>query len=229
MKRIVGATCLAVMWALTIASPVDAGKTRHKQSARCDVAHGHVVIADSQAIVYRSVEAFEPSVVYACSFTHPHIYERGPCQGDGSCGSLGCLSVEREALAGTYVAYAYFLVLGEEKDREETFLVIVRDLRNGRILYKIPTGTPRPQNASSVVGAGPVRTLVLKSDGSVAWINEHPLGLLGDETDYEVHALDKTGSRILASGTDIDPRSLALAGSTLYWMQGGKPFFTRLG
>jgi hypothetical protein len=34
--------------------------------------------------------------------------------------------------------------------------------------------------------------------------------------------VDKNGSRLLASSTEIDPSSLALAGSTLYWTQGGK-------
>jgi hypothetical protein len=122
MIRIVAATYLAAaMSALIVASPVDAGKTSHKQLARCDVAHGHVMMTDSQAIVYRSIEAFEPSVAYACSFTHPRIYELGPFQGEGSCSSQGCLSVERETLVGTYVAYEYFLVLGEGKNREEHF------------------------------------------------------------------------------------------------------------
>jgi hypothetical protein len=62
---------------------------------------------------------------------------------------------------------------------------------------------------------------VVKSDGAVAWIvaiygREHP-------AEYEVHALDRTGSRVLAFGPGISPRSLALAGSTLYWTQGGNP------
>jgi len=45
---------------------------------------------------------------------------------------------------------------------------------------------------------------------------------------YEVRAVDKTGSRLLASGGDIDPTSLALAGSTLYWTQGSLPFSAQL-
>jgi hypothetical protein len=47
-------------------------------------------------------------------------------------------------------------------------------------------------------------------------------------TSFEVHAADRTGSRLLASGPTIDPHSLALAGSTLYWTQGGKPFTASL-
>jgi hypothetical protein len=44
----------------------------------------------------------------------------------------------------------------------------------------------------------------------------------------EVHAVDTTGSRLLASGTDIGSKSLALAGSTLYWTQGDTPMSTTL-
>jgi hypothetical protein len=58
--------------------------------------------------------------------------------------------------------------------------------------------------------------IVVKSDGSVAWIVE-------SSSEYQVRAVDKSGSRVLSSGTNIDPHSLALAGSTLYWTQGGKP------
>ena len=129
-----------------------------------------------------------------------------------------------ETLAGTYVAYEYFLVLGEEKDREETFLIIVRDLHNGHVLHKVPTGVPFPPDPL-VVGNGPASSIALKNDGSVAWITADSVG---ETIYYEVHALDKTGNRLLATGTDIVPHSLALAGSTLYWTQDGKPFSTKL-
>jgi len=33
---------------------------------------------------------------------------------------------------------------------------------------------------------------------------------------------------VLATGTSIDPSSLALAGSTLYWSEAGKPFTAQL-
>ena len=61
--------------------------------------------------------------------------------------------------------------------------------------------------------------IVVKSDGAVAWIvRTDP-----EEGMYQVHALDQTGSRVLSTGSDIAPSSLALAGSTLYWTQGGEP------
>ena len=49
--------------------------------------------------------------------------------------------------------------------------------------------------------------------------------LIGREVNYyDLYALDSSGERLLASGTELAPSSLALAGSTLYWTQGGRPF-----
>jgi hypothetical protein len=64
----------------------------------------------------------------------------------------------------------------------------------------------------------------VKPDGSVAWIEEHELS----PRSYVVHVADRSGIRTLASGTDIDPKSLALAGSTVYWTQGARPASTAL-
>lgn len=61
--------------------------------------------------------------------------------------------------------------------------------------------------------------IVAMSDGAVAWIVETGT----NAADYQVHAIDKSGSRVLASGSNIEPQSLALAGNTFYWTQEGKP------
>jgi hypothetical protein len=87
----------------------------------------------------------------------------------------------------------------------------------------VPTGT----NGPSSIGLGPVTSLVLKSDGAVAWIARNkPIG--EPATSYEVHAVDKTGARLLAAGDEIAPGSLVLAGGTLYWTQGGRPMSATL-
>ncbi len=94
----------------------------------------------------------------------------------------------------------------------------MRNLRTGRLIRKLPTGTPMTPRPSWI-GIGPTTAIVVKSDGAVAWIVETDF-----PTEYQVHTVDKSGNRVLASGTDIDPSSLALAGNTLYWTQGGQPF-----
>jgi hypothetical protein len=79
---------------------------------------------------------------------------------------------------------------------------------------------PKPMS----IGIGPAVAIVVKRDGSVAWIVETIQELGG----YQVHAVDKSGSRVLASSPDIDRTSLALAGSTLYWTRSGEPFSSSL-
>ncbi|HEY3760058.1 MAG TPA: hypothetical protein VGL37_09865 [Solirubrobacteraceae bacterium] len=90
----------------------------------------------------------------------------------------------------------------------------MRNLRTGRVVREVPTGTPATPN-KSVVGIGPTTSILVKDDGAVAWIVE-----TGFPTTYQVHAIDSNGSRVVASGSDIDPSSLALAANTIYWTAG---------
>ncbi len=118
------------------------------------------------------------------------------------------------AIHGTIAAY-------DENDGENDHIV-VRDLRNGRILHRVLAG-PRPN-------IGPATVIVTKSNGSMAWIVETKEENESTKApaEYEVRAVDKSGTRILASGTGIVPNSLALAGSTIYWTQDGKAASTTL-
>jgi hypothetical protein len=120
-------------------------------------------------------------------------------------------------------------------------VVVVRDLRTGRVLHKSPTGSPlRPE--AGYVGVGNVVAIVLKGDGAVAWIADDyerssGAGTANEAVYFDVEAVDRTGSRLLASGTAVDPSSLSLAvgatnvgyhsaalmGSLLYWTEGGTP------
>ena len=63
-----------------------------------------------------------------------------------------------------------------------------------------------------------ITTIVLKSDGSVAWIVE-----TGNSNSpyYQLHAIDQSGSRVLATASTIAPDSLHLDGSQLTWTQPG--------
>jgi hypothetical protein len=126
--------------------------------------------------------------------------------------------VRMETLAGPVVAYEVASAVGlATGDDRFTWQVVVRDLRSGRVLHRVPTGTA-PANPF-VVGVGPAVSIVVKIDGAVAWVAKAP----PSEGTYQLHVLDKTGTRLLASGTDIAPSSLAIAGSRLYWMDGANP------
>jgi hypothetical protein len=123
-----------------------------------------------------------------------------------------------ETLAGAIAAYEAASASGAQGQAKTiSWRVVVRDLRSGRVLHDVPTGTPKANPFA--VGVGRTLEIVVKSDGAVAWIAQAP----PYEGTYQVHALEKSGSRLLASGAEVDPSSLAIGGSTLYWTQGGKP------
>jgi len=178
-------------------------------------------------------------------FVNPTLVVRGCVDGhrrshaigepvECSAGSTsGCGGIDRETLDDTMVAYEEISVSSEGNGGgSSSYLVIVRDLRTGRVLHRTPTGTPL-QPRSDYVGVGNAVAIVVKSDGSVAWIADDyerssGAGTPSETRYFDVEAVDSSGSRLLASGTNVDPSSLALAGNTLYWTQGGKPASTAL-
>ncbi len=214
MRRIMTSTIPALALLLATASPSAAG-SRHTTAMRCSPGHSHVIAADAQAQIYEAPMSLaypEFLSIYGCSYGHKRSYLLGPAPYGSPSGAGG---VENEILAGSIVAYE------EVSNRPccQHWLVVVRNLSNGHVLHRVPTGTPvKPEPLS--VGIGSVAGIVVKLDGSVAWIVE-----TGEEEGrYQVHAIDKSGSRVLASSPDIDPSSLALAGNTVYWTEGGQPF-----
>ena len=189
---------------------------------RCPVGR-HLIVANGQAEIY---ETEEPVIstgerVNGCAFANGRISRLGVAP---ACGAPICGGLEHETLNGAVAAYESFFT-GEE---EGFWYVVVRNLRTGRILRHLPTGAPliaRPD----FKGVGPARAIVVKADGSVAWIawdlqrSREYTSSSSEARFYDVYASDKSGTRLLASGFDVSPFSLALAGSTIYWTQGGKP------
>jgi len=178
-----------------------------------------VIAADPQAEIYGIRKNEEEVVYWGCVFGHSRSFLVGftdECISNGG----ACASTSHLTLAGTLLAREYSrtsFVLGDER------LIEVEDLRTGRVLHSVPTGVTFPPKPKTV-GDGPATAIVLKSDGAVAWI----VDTVQKNDMYQVHAVDRSGSRLLASGSDIDPKSLALAGSTLYWTQGRKPYSATL-
>jgi hypothetical protein len=237
----IGATCALAFFptpgrASTFASP-------HGVATKCRPGHSRLISANSQAQLYKATEphAFPEYLgVYGCVYGHRPVF-LGPLPYASSGGAGG---IAYETLAGSMVAYQESTIGGYESGRAE-WRVVVRNLRNGRVVQRVPTGqplTPMPE----YVGVGNVVSLTLKSDGAVAWIaDDYERSATPNGTGYpyfDVYALDKSGPRLVASGTNIDPSSLALSvggmnigmssqsvvGSTLYWTQGGQSFSTTL-
>jgi hypothetical protein len=206
-----------------------------KRPLKCPPSRGRLVAADARAELYsipgprRPFRGEESATIVGC-LRHGRAYALGPAP----FGTAAIVDgVFEETLAGSVVAYERFcevFALGTTLERlcgaQESELVVVRDLRTGRVIHRVPTGSPpsvervEPSQPGGRIGAGRMTAIVVRSDGAVAWIvdTRKRLGT------FELHELDRSGARIAAAGSDIDPHSLALAGGTIYWTQGGRPF-----
>jgi hypothetical protein len=216
MKRLI-LLILVVVAACLPYSAFAEGSRNGGRLARCPPRHTEVVKANREAVLYYGPNANREnfSEWFACAYRTKRAYLLG-IEAEFSSGGGG--GVELPQLVGPVVAY------GKSLDVEGIFpdpghsinLVIVRNLRTGRILHKVPTGPSSPHS----VGRGPLGALVVKRDGAVAWTSG-----AGDATSkHEIHAIDRTGTRLLASGLGIDPLSLKLKGSTISWTQNGQSF-----
>lgn len=189
----------------------------------CGPGNGHLVIArDVQAEVYR-VHKYE-SAVYeyrGCVFGSKRSLRLGRELVSGS--PYGSLAIKDMVLASAIVAYETELSSGAGELKKSERHVVVVDLRTGQVLHRVPTGMSR-YPALKITGAGEVCAIVVKRNGAVAWINDTSQR----ENRFEVHALDANGERVLAVGSNVAPESLALAGSTVYWVEGGKPMSATL-
>jgi hypothetical protein len=93
--------------------------------------------------------------------------------------------------------------------------VIVRRLSDGRQLRVLPATTNRLAPESYQL----VGSIVVKTDGAVAWIAA-ARSIVRQSADEEVHRADRRGQRELDSGTSINSGSMRLHGSTLTWRHG---------
>lgn len=235
MRR-VGVAALVMFTLVFDAASAGGALPRRRTSSRCPQAHAHPVLADAHVVIYTVHEAVKGPyetehfiVTRVCAYGHPGSFKIAehripePTEGWGG----GAFHV---TLDGSMVAYEKWKTSATRYYQEgeplwSTWRVIVRDARTGRIVRAVPTGTAQPAEPwFHFVGDGKATMIVLKGDGSVGWITDTEQ----ENNRYEVHAADHNGSRVLATGDDIDPNSLALAGSTLYWTQEGKPMSARL-
>ncbi len=223
MRRLATIIASAVLISISttaIATAATHARQGHKGTAECPPKHEAVLAADAQAIVYKAPTSPESlgGDIFACSYSNKHSFRLGSELYGGPSGSGGVLPV---ALAGPVVAYG----VGESYTGPSGHSfreIMVRNLVTGKLILKTPNGSPAEPGD---IGLGETTAIVVKSNGSVAWIVRAGLAQLGG---IQVRSVDKTGSHLLAASPEIEPDSLALAGSTLYWMQGGKPMSATL-
>jgi hypothetical protein len=191
---------LAAITALTLSAllvvPMAGAKSTRKRS--CPAKGRHALVANAQAEIYEAEGPLEKER-FACAYAAGHPYALGPKPEFSPSGGGG---IEREILAGHMVAYEDFAV-GEYNKHWD---VVVRNLWTGKVLRTVPSQ------------GGFVLALVMKANGSAAWI----VATEGDAGTYSVVVSDTTGTHVVATGS-IEPKSLAVAGNTLYWTESGRP------
>jgi hypothetical protein len=210
-------TSIFIVGLLIPAASVSAAHHRGRASTKCKPGHTRLIAADTQTQVFAVPKEEKVLLYVGCAYGHKKSFVIG---GVGGCTPRICSATKHVTLAGPIAAYEEFNFadagLGESSSK---FLVVVQDLSTGRVLREVPTGTPKSPHPG-LVGAGSTTAIVVTSDAAVAWIVESEF----KPQEYQVHAVDKSGSRLLASGPGVGPSSLALAGSTLYWTQACRPF-----
>ena len=198
--------------AVSAALAVVAATSASAEAARtptCTKKSGTTVVATKQARVFK-----KGGRVYACLYRLArHRAGRRFLLGDGS--------VRNVRLAGRFVGYSRVVDTGPK--------VTVKELRRGRLVHNA-----RPTSLSP---APPVVTdLVLKRNGSVAWIAGStpldipmaPPGTVVPRPTYQVQKADRDSSAVLDQGRDIAPGSLALRRSTVSWSKGGRTYSAQL-
>jgi hypothetical protein len=216
MRRVGMYVIAVLLLLLAVASVSDASV----KIARCPPRGLHVVASNREAAVY-SIRRGEVQYYRGCLRGKKRSFFLGELS---ECASSdgGCEGIEHITLAGAVVAdeRAFGSPFRDE------WVVEVHDLRTGRLLYEVPTGSPlkpRPE----YVGVGEVITLVAKSDGAVAWIardteRSPEQGTGVGARYYDLGIYDRSGYRQLAAGVNVHPRSLTLTGHTIHWIQGDK-------
>ena len=210
---------VALVMMLATASASDASRSG-RQSPGCSPLPSRVLTVDARAKVYQVTG----TLVRGCEIPgtgkifgrvrgsrRAYLLEAAPFGTTEGIGGLASLT-----LAGTTVAYEnYFEDFGPGAPR--TNMMEVRNLRTGRLIHRVPMIAHEYESPPDPGSA----TTVLKPDGAVAWI-------VLNAGEYEVHVVDRAGSRVLAVGSDIEPHSLTLDASKLHWTQGGEPMSASL-
>ena len=168
----------------------------------CGPAKAKTLAADSSARVYS-----RGGSVYGCAKSGHKSFRLGAVANSMSEGRAGPI-----ALAGVDVAYGltYFGVDTISAD------VVVRSLTGGDVLRRQSsyTGSVGPEYFETV------HDIVVKPDGSVAWIASAGSIISGKPADTEVEKSDRSPGTLLDKSRQIKVDSLRLRGSLLRWRVG---------
>src|ERR1700761_7697214 len=137
MRRMV-VVAISLLAPLSVAS-ADAASVRHKATAMCRLAHPGQLAANPHAQLYVAPEPHSDSLenpgVYGCVYGHRPVFLGGR---SGDLSSEGGEGITHAKLAGSVAAYEAFFIGGYEGRVERR--VVVRSLRSGRVLRRVPDG-----------------------------------------------------------------------------------------
>lgn len=203
---------VAVVVCVAAAASTPAVATSAKRAAvTCPFPHAKVVHVSSFVRVFRAGE-------FLAGCGRDHKVKRLAHDGDLEDG-MGSEGYAHVRVAGSWVAHedtGYFYPIVQS-------LVVVQDLR--RAGKRVPSGTiayyaglrlSAPERRVHLPTGVRVTDLELRDTGTVAWIQSDPAS-----GQLAVRVRDRTTTTDLATGTDIDPASLHLAGRKLSWIAAG--------
>jgi hypothetical protein len=208
--RLGGVIGLALGCALAFV-PVQAAEAR-KGRPSCTQKGRETIVTSSRARVFKR-RGKEYGYVWGCLYSVGRSFKLGYYDEEGP----DFFSVSPIRLAGVHVGYN---AGGETRQGYESD-VIVRDLRTGRCVHRWVAP------AAGSIGDLRVEDLELKKNGSIGWIASRSRFQGGPI--QEVYKSDTRGKATLVdSGEDIDPKSLTLSGSILYWTKAGQAYSASL-
>jgi hypothetical protein len=216
MGRAVAISIMTVALGAALASPSSA----RRHLPRCAHPAGSVRMADAQVIVYGRNEFLAPSgfevtaMLVACSLRSGRRIVLGPELAEPA-KERWPVEIGRIVIVGPMLAYFRDVEGGGST-------VVVANLHTGHRVRNLPVGATLFH--SRRLGLGPVWEIVLAPDGDVAWITDAD----ASQGARQLHIADAAGARLVTNGPDIEPGSLALAGHTVYWTQGGSPRSTTM-
>jgi hypothetical protein len=196
------AVLIGVLFALTAMLVPGAAGAPSQGSTKCDPHGSSTLAAGPKARVY-AVD----KTVYGCAYSTGKAWRLG---NSSSC--EGSALIEAVHVAGVLAGY------GAERCGIDfgTASVIVR---------RVTDGKPLVDEAATLAETGAesyqvVDSLVLKADGSVAWIGVGSSIISQGKRAIEVRRVERGNETLLDSGAAIHSESLRLRGSMLTWKHG---------
>jgi hypothetical protein len=201
---------LGVIPSLDIVSASQAASLRASGRSACRSPGSRTLAEDGAGRIYAVGTDELPSLVFGCLYSTGKARRfRLPAEADG-------FSIFRiiplVTLRAPWAAYSWLAVQGKDVLRTG---VVVENLRTGKLAHVDPAISEIP---GRVYGPGEIVMMVLKGNGSLAWAAE-ALGYIPPHIQIQSDGVE--GHKLLEEGSEVDPTSLSLHGSTLDWLNAG--------